>query len=186
MDFVNKIYELWCRLNLKLSFRKKKMFPELKAGPDMEEVKRFFVEASLNTYAADAPKTAIEALPKSKAFYYERGSFLYIDLYFSSGKKRCGQAIIWYKGEPVGGMSYQGFWEGKDESIIPFLKRALRSSYQNGEFVGGRGPESYNEGALEYRNRLWREKFEDFNGDEEIWQGAKLVFHRHYEGMALI
>ena len=119
----------------------------------MEEVKRFFLEASLNTYAADAPKTTLEALPKSKELRYERGDFLYVDMYYSSGYKSGGQTVIWYKGNPVWIMQYQGWWQGDDERVILFLKHALKAA---DGFVGGRGPEIFQKGSLEYRNNVWR------------------------------
>lgn len=157
---------------------------------DLKEIEEFFLEAARQTYAADAPKTTIADLPKSKVYRYERGDWLYVDLYFSANGKSFGQTTIWFQDQPVWGMQYHGSWDTSDERVIPFLKLALRESYENGVFYGGRGPNALKDesGKLTYRN--WphpRHNLARFEGYEEIYsERAKELFRHDYSGMALI
>lgn len=79
-------------------------------------------------------------------------------------------------------MQYHGRWEGDDERVIPFLKRALRATT---EFVGGRGPNRYDEGSLRYQNFPVKKDFADFTGEEELRENGKLLFTHAYSGMML-
>ncbi|MBI2637708.1 MAG: hypothetical protein HYW88_02300 [Candidatus Sungbacteria bacterium] len=156
----------------------------------MKEVEEFFLEASRQTYAADAPKTTIAELPKSKVLRYERGDWLYVDCYFSANGKSFGTTTIWFQGQPVWGMQYHGHWNEKNKRIIPFLKRALKSSYEKGEFLGGRGPVLFNEEELSmmYRNSPNTKSFREFEGTEWIFEfgGDGTEFIHNYSGMALV
>jgi len=66
---------------------------------DIQEVKEFFMEASINTYAGSAVrKSTIKELPESKVFHYERGNFLYEDCYFLRGRVYWrARSIAFYK-----------------------------------------------------------------------------------------
>lgn len=149
---------------------------------NQKDIELFFLEAKARGYEADALKMSIPDLPGSKVLRYQRGDYLYVDCWFSSETKSFGQTVIWFQGRPIWCMQYHGYWEAVDERVIPFLKRALRSTT---EFVGGRGPFRYNEGSLTYRNFPIKKDFAEFNGEEEIREnGARLFFHA-YSGMML-
>jgi hypothetical protein len=45
-------------------------------------------------------------------------------------------------------MQYNGWWDTRDERVLPFLKSALFATYSAGYFVGGRGA-----GAKAYAHR---------------------------------
>lgn len=156
---------------------------------NLKEVEEFFLEAARQTYAADAPKTTIAELPKSKVYRYEHEDWLYVDLYFATNCTSFGTTTIWYRGQPIWGMQYHGYWNMGDERIIPFLKLALRVSYENGVFYGGRGPNALKDesGNLTYRNWPEPKSFVRFEGYEEIYdERIKELFHHDYSGMALI
>jgi len=153
---------------------------------DIQEVKEFFMEASINTYAGSAVrKSTIKELPESKVFHYERGNFLYADCYFSKRGKSCGQTMIWYNGTPVWWMQYHGEWSSNDGRIIPFLKEALKGAYKEGKFIGGRGPLLFTNKWLVYINH-YDGDFKKFKGIEWIIlkENSKLVFWHKYFGSA--
>jgi len=153
---------------------------------DLKAIEDFFFEASRKTYAGQAAKETIPALPGSKTFRYERDNFLYLDTYFTHGEKSFGQTIIYFNGQPVWMMQYYGFDKVDDKRVIPFLKKALLSAYENNSFVGGRGPAHFSEGILQYRNMISRSRFEDFEGEEIIAENHITLFWHGYRGMALI
>ncbi len=155
----------------------------------LKEIEEFFLEASRQTYAADAPKTTIAELPKSKVLRYERGDWLYVDLYFSANGKSFGQTIVWHQDQPVWGMQYRGDWDKSDERVIPFLKSALKTAYDQGEFRGGRGPEYFEnaDGSLKYINHLPNSIFTNFSGDEKIYASGKgFVLYHAFNSITLI
>lgn len=163
---------------------------------DLWEVEDFFFEASRKTYAGGSiPKTTIADLPGSKVYRYLRGDFLYVDCYFSSGRKSFGQTVVCFCGKPVWWMQYHGAWESTDERVIPFLKKALAAAYSAGLFIGGRGPRVFEEEHLVYVNNPTASQFgfADFQGREEIrgemlpdQHGRRsLLFWHEYRGGAL-
>lgn len=156
---------------------------------DWKKVESFYLDASVNTYAADAPKTTITELPRSKVLRYELGELTYVDLWFSYEIHSFGQTIIWRGGIPIWGMQYHGSVLDQDSRILPFLKRALKEAYMRREFLGGRGPLNYAELPLKYRNRPHPSStFLRFSGEEQILNvdmGHKPVFFHKYRGIAL-
>ena len=166
---------------------------EWKIAPT-EEIKAFFLEASAETYAANVGKFTIAQLPGSKMLRHhsEIGgrTFSYVDCYFSSGRRSFGQTVISVAGIAVWGMQYCGYWEGEDERVIPFLKRALMVTYSAKEFVGGRGPRIFRETkeGLLYCNYPESDDFTNFKGHEEIIDQSnltKFLFRHKYNGLLL-
>lgn len=167
-------------------------------GIDTEEIKAFFLEASAQTYAAGAGKFTVAQLPGSKVlcFHSERSgrTLSYVDCYFSSGRRSFGQTVVSIDNIALWGMQYCGYWEGEEERVIPFLKRALVVAYRAGSFFGGRGPEDYQEegSGLIYRNYRTRPDgwdFTDFDGYEEIYdrdgKASVSLFRHDYNGLLL-
>jgi hypothetical protein len=141
-------------------------------------------------WAAGAKGTIVPRMPGYKEVEYEGyAGFLVIDRYcVSSAGKSAGTTTIWFGDDPVWFMSYGGFYP---KEVVPFLKRALMSSYNQCEFVGGRGPVFYGDDSnypgLSYRNVV--EKGSDFcscfRGDEHILGCECLAWHSYW-GRALI
>jgi hypothetical protein len=155
---------------------------------DIDEVKEFFFEAALRTWAGEGEKTTFPDLPGSKVLVLERGEFRYVDLYYvaegSDFPESFGQTTIWVANTPVWGMQYGGKYE---EEVIPFLKDALKHAYERCLFNGGRGPSEFRETyGLTYTNTPGHTKFDRFWGREEIntaW-GEPKGWHR-YQGFLL-
>ncbi len=173
--------------------------------PAVSDIKAFFFDAALYTYAGDTPKTTIRDLPHSKVYRHSRGSFLYTDSYFTNGDLSGGQTVIHYDEEPVWIMQYQGVCQGDDPDVLKFLKRVLARAYDRRVFVGGRGRNSLSSDSdllpaessrrnFSYTNEVLNEQkepFRQFRGHERIDEvtveaGIRTIFWHRYQGMLLI
>ncbi len=156
----------------------------------MEEIKKFFLEASAKTYAASMPKATIVGLPGSETLRYQRGNLIYVDCYYPGSKGRSFGFIIISSDRvppvPLWGMQYNSKWIA-DTRIIPFLKNALRENYEAGVFYGGRGRDFFAGDLLVYRNFVAKNDFANCEGYEEIYerQTSKWLFRRDYKGLLL-
>jgi len=158
-----------------------------------EQLKAFFLEAALATYAATgkkAVKTTIVELPGSKVYRYERPDLglLYVDVYVTNGEWSGGQTTIFLNGQAVWLHQYHGWCKGDDKAVLDFLKRALLTAYEQGLFYGGRGAEEMEDGDLRYENFCNEEDgyFFEGKGDEEILGGGKIFWHTYqYHMLAL-
>jgi hypothetical protein len=132
------------------------------------EIESIFFEAMRRGYAGgSAEETALLGLPGYKAIIYECGSLKVIDYYCKSeppDANSMGSTVIIYDGKPLWCMNYGGFYR---ELAIPFLKKALLKNYERDEFLGGRGPEKFEEGRMVYSNKS-KGNFLRFEGAEEI------------------
>ena len=153
------------------------------------EVREVFFAAMLAGYAADAPKVGVTELPRAKMVVFARGDYVVNDFYFTAEGSRysSGMTVIRHKGQPVWTLQYQGWYELK---AIPFLKRALRCTYEQSIFRGGRGPKMFRQGAYSYQNHVeeFRETFRHFVGREQVsryeeGEGLKVAGWHEYQGM---
>lgn len=71
---------------------------------------------------------------------------------------------------------------------IPFLKQCLRRAYVDEQrFYGGRGPSFVRDERFTYVNRIERNDFGDFMGEERIFDLSEQCFGYHwYRGMSLL
>lgn len=135
------------------------------------KLEEFFFEAALEAWAGKGKKTTITELPRSKVFIHGNKLFHYVDSYFKAagGTASLGQTVIWDKEKniPIWWMQYHGAYP---ERMIPFLKTALCTAYENHEFWGGRGPLEFHQDGLTYINHLTKPSsfFDLFQGWEEI------------------
>lgn len=158
------------------------------------EIKRVFFAAMMQGYAVDGPK---ETLPDgSKQYRHTDGHLEVIDRYWvNEGGFNWGQTLITFQGQPVWLMQY---WGQYDKAVIPFLKTVLRENYEQGIFLGGRGPQ-IKEGEIDgdlfsYYNDVDIEEYADdftrFSGEEEVFlhdkkgRGAVSIgWHRYHGGL---
>lgn len=101
------------------------------------------------------------------------------------------QTLILDQDIPVWGMATKG--PGYPEELWPFLRQALLANYAAGEFLGGRGPETFvqdgNADGLTYYNYLRRGDFTHFEGTEEVHLSSsskRPVGGYKYQGMLLV
>ena len=156
----------------------------------------FFLEASAKTYAGGLKeKTTIQELPGSKVLKYQRGDLLYVDTYFTNGEYSGGNTLICRDEKPVWLMSYQGWCQGDNKTVLDFLKQALSAAYATSQFIGGRGPKEFwekkgAEEGLVYKNDPdLSSDFCYFGGREHIFcwpdRYRRLFWHR-YQGQLLL
>jgi hypothetical protein len=154
---------------------------------EMEGIQHAFFEAMAHGYAQDVKKATIPAMPYSKVIPFKIGDYRVSDFYLSSqfSDMSSGQTIIWHKGVPVWTMHYGGRYA---EIAIPFLKECLNRAYvKERRFYGGRGPYFVQEGRFTYVNRIVRESFANFEGEERIYDLSEQCFGYHwYRGMSLL
>lgn len=136
------------------------------------EVRKKFFAAMKSGYAAETKpkKGTIVELPDSKMITFIDGKWEVKDTYlvtplgFGSG----GMTGIWYDGLAVW-MKHYGGWYLPE--AIPCLKAALRFSYVNDSFDGGRGPPYFlNSDGYTYTNHIEIcSTFENFSCKEEVF-----------------
>jgi hypothetical protein len=160
-------------------------------------LREFFFEASRASYAGGvATLDTNPSLPGSREYRFERGEYLYVDTFVTSGEWSGGQTLICQNNVPVWLMQYHGWCKNDDTRVLAFLKQVLRITYENGEFCGGRGPGEHRSrrgDALVYMN--WstpgnapRWGFEEFRGRERIYREPNRMtdlFWYIYQGQLL-
>ncbi|OGI88172.1 hypothetical protein A2995_00345 [Candidatus Nomurabacteria bacterium RIFCSPLOWO2_01_FULL_33_24] len=153
---------------------------------ERNKIKAFFFKSMLNGWASNYKKIKISRMPNYKAIQFTEGNLYSLDNYcVSSGsKKSAGTTTIWEDGIVQWIMFFGGFYK---KEVISFLKEALMKNYQQGIFLGGRGPEFYRNSSLIYENKVTKNEFEDFDGREEIKDAnsGKILGYHKYSGMSL-
>jgi hypothetical protein len=167
---------------------------------EIEVVKQFFFRGMLDGYVNPNPvkfkdlqisfpfqipfppvmKFASYCLFGSKCTVYHEEidgkHFLLIDIWFSTKKSDFsgGMTLIIVDNEMVWMMNDGGHFP---EEVIPTLKLALKSAYEQKLFVGGRGPAEFRNGDYLYDNVLQHQDnngggMHDFYGFENIFESG--------------
>lgn len=133
----------------------------------------FLLRAKTSTYAAHAAETS-PSRPNSHDLRYAEGDLLYIDTYLG-GVRFAGEEAVWKDGVPVWTMNYCGrvIGQGFDGD---FLKNALMLVPRERPF---RGPEEYNEGAMQYQNHS-EGTIDWYQGFEVISLGGTRIYECFY------
>jgi hypothetical protein len=138
-------------------------------------------------YIAGAkPRDLAPFLPGWKCLEFEEGNFHLVDMWNSSPNSRysSGFTAIYWRDTLVWTMQYMGWYENE---AIPTLKAALRKCYDESLFVGGRGPDEFIDGDLNYRNYPGHNTFASFRGWERIADNTGHIKGMHqYNGQWLI
>jgi hypothetical protein len=143
-----------------------------------------FFAAMLRGYFGDSMKTT--APDRGTIIEFVSAEYKVIDHYYTTPQSlySVGTTMIYFKDIPIWWMSYGGFYQ---HEAIPFLKDALRATYEEKKFLGGRGPRTYLKDGLCYENIVAGD-LKLFRGREEIRQQNPhqvLGFHE-YQGMSLL
>lgn len=162
-----------------------------------EYVQEFFLDAMRHGWASGQVSfhSVQSANRVKKSWNYTNPNFpdfSLVEAYsvFESSRMSFGRKIINYNGAPIWYMHYGGWYK---EKVIPFLKEALLSAYNNNQFHGGRGRSGYynNDGQFHgflYRNNIVSNNFGNFSGREFITDefGRGILGEHHYFGGLLI
>jgi len=153
----------------------------------MQAVQNVFFEAMASGWAKDVKKIRIPEFPGSKAIPFVLGDFSVLDCYLVSpySDKSVGTTTIWYENQPIWIMHYGGWYV---DVAIPFLKTCLHRAYiDERRFYGGRGPAFVRGELFTYVNRIERNHFDSFAGEERIFDLNEQCFGYHwYRGMSLL
>ncbi|MFA6269748.1 MAG: DUF5680 domain-containing protein [Candidatus Paceibacterota bacterium] len=160
----------------------------------LKGAKAAFFEAMLDGYAGGENRKSIKTSGNDGyttiTYTTEDSKYRVVDRYCTTPLSdwSAGTTTIFYRVNliwvPVWWMEYNGFYY---KNVIPFLKSAIRQSYEMEIFNGGRGPARYNDSGIEYNN-IWSGDFERFLGREEIedkLNGELLGFHS-FSGRSLL
>lgn len=145
---------------------------------DIQNLKKFLVEAKKNTYAGNGT-LAEPSRPSSKDLPYKNGEYYYLDSYLGS-MSFIGEEAVWFRKEAIWGMNYYGEMVTQDipEGFSHCLKSALKEAPVDNPY---RGPEYFKCGDFEYKCSC-KGNFESFYGDEEIRQNGKLIYKLRFHG----
>lgn len=134
-------------------------------------------------YGGNPEKYVDPFLPRFKAIYYRKGNYKIIDRY-TGQEQNIGQAIYYYRKQPVYGLNYYGIVtvrRPKADIIFDFLKEALRAG--SGKSVH-RGLDGYRKNHWLYRNKS-SEKRGFVEGEEKIYYKGRMVYIQVYHGGAV-
>ena len=144
-----------------------------------ESLLSFIAKAHRNTYAASPEikakyKCSIPILPEHKDYDFSEGDWRYHDSY-TGNYWAPGREIVFFKGEPVWCMSYQGQTIGdlsKEfiDKTFEFLKKALHNFTNEVPF---RGLDGFEESDFKYSFT--------FKGDYTYFTGREVVLHKGQE-----
>src|SRR3989344_1373024 len=160
----------------------------MSAQTDAQTAEQFFFEAMKSGWAMPVPKSPIPSLPGSKSIPFRIGEYSLLDYYFVApgSDSSYGTTVIWVAERPFWVMHYGGWYK---KEVIPFLKAALRETYSQNQFVGGRGPQRYrnDEYPFLYCNDVgWIQcNFSNFHGLEYVLdetQTQRLGEHSYFGG----
>lgn len=151
---------------------------------DTEQLKDFFFEAALATYAGDGEKIPSEEIaPGFEGYRFVRGNHVYVDKYAVNGSGSFGQTVIWLDDKPIWFMQYKGFCH--DKRAITVVKQAMREAYAQRQFIGGRGIKTLRVDDLAYGNS-GNGSIERFNGSDWVADHTDgkdaMVFWHDYRG----
>lgn len=149
-----------------------------------------FIAAMMKGWAAGVKGIDVPGMPAYKEIVFEGyAGFRVVDRWcVSRSGKSTGATTIWFANDPIWIMNYGGFYS---ENALSFLKQALMRAYNRSEFVGGRGPQVFqdeNDERFVYVNKAqYGSKFRQFEGREFINKEPDGILGWHdYWGMALI
>lgn len=132
-----------------------------------------FFTAMRQGYASSSEKGTIPEIPGSKTIEYRHDKWRVLDTYLVAPQSPYsgGTTIIYWGEIPIWMMQYVGYY---DEEAIPCLKAALRATYDESIFNGGRGPDVFEHEGFLYLNAAMSSNFHGrTNGQEAIYDAEK-------------
>jgi len=149
-----------------------------------DELRDFTIEAKANGWASG--KKAKKLADGGREFIFKKGLYLYRDVYYGD-PNFLGTEIVWWKNNPVWGMSYYGMFHdaSQEKDVNQVLHEALnRIEDITNMLVPVRGPYEYvpkEKEGYKYLNEP-QGHFGKFAGDERVIKNENLPFHLWYHG----
>ena len=159
---------------------------------NIKEVQGFFFEMMLAGYASGKEPESFFRFPghqgAKRISYQKAGGWNGTDEWEKThpSKGSDGTTIIYKNGYPVWRMDYWGHYP---KECLPFLRLALTKNYDEGKWLGGRGPHVFEDKHWFYSNSvLGKHDFHEFHGREFIADNMKNieVGYHEYRGRSLI
>lgn len=142
-----------------------------------KKVLLFLTKARKNTYASGMKPKIVAG---GNVYTIKSSPLEYRDTYFDREWVFQGQELIFKKEKPVWSMSYRGAAvEGADtKEVFGYLQKILR---EHSDEVRLPGEKEYSDGNWRYEDRCAGD-FDEFSGEEKIYQNGKLVHWMKYFG----
>lgn len=148
-----------------------------------EELKNFIINARTKTYAGDGGKVA-PLLSGSDQLEFVENNWLYRDVYFTGKNTFYGIETVYFKKQPIWGMSYCGNWgEMTEAEIDKILRGALianpetrlykKVSWDKDDFLYECMPES-------------TDGIDEIGGAETISKNGERIYVFYYAGSILV
>lgn len=152
-----------------------------------DQVKEFFFLACAHGWASPKPMNKHSKNAGYRGIEFCHGEFRFLDWYCTTpiSTFSMGSITIWYQNTVVWGMQFQGHYP---KEVIPFVKAALNVAYLHKWFLGGRGPELFENEKYTYVNTITMNGFARFSGEERIYDRANrtcLGYHS-YAGISFL
>lgn len=145
-----------------------------------KQLKKFLVEARINTYATSGEGGEQKLSDGTKEFVHRRGLYKYRDRYFGTNPF-IGEEVTFYKSKPVWGMNYYGrviLSHVNSRTVYEFLKQALQKVTARRPY---RGPKLFKRGAWKY-SCFVQGSIDNFSGRETIYYRNKKVYELLFHG----
>jgi len=143
------------------------------------DIQKFLEEADKQGYANPDATVAV-GYDGGHLIEYIDDAWHYRDLFYG-GEPYAGQEVIYYQDKAVWAMQYRG-WLQKTERpsghVYAFLRHALSAGSRSKTY---RGPAKFTEDMFRYANS-WSGGFENFEGQEQIYDGEQLIYQAKYMG----
>ena len=131
----------------------------------IQTVIEVYFRAMLAGYFSDQKSdnvTTTKVGNKTTLTYYEGTDWVVVDGYTDN----YGTTEIFWKGNSVWIMFYWGYYP---KEVIPTLMKAISINLSKKEFLGGRGPEFFQDGNYTYENFIHSNDPMDFSGEEKVY-----------------
>ncbi|MCA9349035.1 hypothetical protein KC878_02705 [Candidatus Saccharibacteria bacterium] len=150
----------------------------MKVELNLEELRVFLNKA--DKPHADGTAKIVREPDGSSSISFADGNWKMHDNFFG-GEPYGGRQVVYFKNQPVWLFVYYGQITDKSLDVHPiynFLRKSLQQAPVNGF---SRGPASYRDGSLEYRNQATG-SLESFKGREVILSNDTQVYWAEYMG----
>lgn len=140
-------------------------------------IKEFLSKCRMKTYAAGVEGQKVDG---GNRYSIKKVDLEYRDTYFDQKWVFQGQEVIFEKETPIWSMGYRGAAvEGSDtKEVFGYLQKILK---EHSDAVRLPGKKKYNDGEWKYEGKC-SGTFDEFSGEEKIYQSGKLVHWMKYFG----